>query len=149
MSNPHIWLRAETKPQEQRTPLTPAGAGSLLDARFNVTIEDCTQRVFPIDNYRTLGCDSAESGTWTIAPREAFILGLKELPEDTFPLVHRHSYFAHVYQDQAGADETFGSGASPAEWLRRQFSFREYCARLCGRRQRKRTVPFQNQGKTR
>jgi len=106
MSIPHIWLRAETKPQEQRTPLTPAGAGSLSDAGFNVTVEDCTQRIFPIDNYRTLGCDIAESGTWTNAPRDTFILGLKELPEDTFPLVHRHIYFAHVYKDQAGADAT-------------------------------------------
>ncbi len=106
MSILQIWLRAETKPQEQRTPLTPAGAGSLLDAGFNVTVEDCAQRIFPIDNYRTLGCDIAESGTWTGAPRDAFILGLKELPDDTFPLVHRHIYFAHVYKDQAGADET-------------------------------------------
>ncbi len=102
----HIWLRAETKRGEQRTPLTPAGARSLLDAGLKVTVEDCALRIFPIDDYRALSCDVAEPGTWTGAPRDAFILGLKELPDDTFALEHRHIYFAHVYKDQAGADAT-------------------------------------------
>lgn len=106
MHKPHVWLRAETKPKEQRTPLTPAGAGSLLDAAFSVTVEDSSERIFPIDEYRALSCDVAGPGTWTDAPDDAFILGLKELPDDTFPLVHRHIYFAHVYKDQAGAAET-------------------------------------------
>lgn len=108
MTNPHIWLRAETKPLEQRTPLTPAGAGSLLGAGFSVTVEDCPQRIFPIDEYRALSCDIAQPGTWTGAAHGAFILGLKELPDGTFPLSHRHIYFAHVYKDQAGADENLG-----------------------------------------
>lgn len=106
MSIPHIWLRAETKPHEQRTPLTPAGAASLLDAGFELTVEDCSQRIFPIDTYLAVGCHSAKPGTWTTAPRDAFILGLKELPDEAYPLVHRHIYFAHVYKDQVGADET-------------------------------------------
>jgi hypothetical protein len=108
MTNPHIWLRAETKPHEQRTPLTPASAGALLNAGFDVTVEDCPARIFPIEDYRALSCDIAEPGVWTGAPRDAFILGLKELPDETFPLVHRHIYFAHVYKDQAGADATLG-----------------------------------------
>ena len=108
MSKPHIWLRAESKPQEQRTPLTPAGAQSLLGAGFSVTVEDCPDRVFPIDAYRTVSCDIAQPGTWTDAPDDAFVLGLKELPDDSFPLRHRHIYFAHVYKDQAGAEATLG-----------------------------------------
>ena len=105
MSETHIWLRAETKPLEERTALTPTGARSLLDAGFKVTVEDSPQNIFPIDAYRPLGCDIAAPGSWRDAPRDAFVLGLKELTDDTFPLEHRHIYFAHVYKGQAGAED--------------------------------------------
>ena len=105
MKTTHIWLRAETKPLEQRTALTPAGAGTLLAAGFRVTVEDGPQSIFPIDDYRSAGCNIAAAGAWREAPREAFVLGLKELPDDTFPLEHRHIYFAHVYKGQAGAED--------------------------------------------
>ena len=108
MSNTHIWLRAESKPQEQRTPLTPAGAAALRETGFDVTVEQCPQRIFAIDAYRAAGCDIVEQGTWTSAPSDAIVLGLKELPDDTFPLEHRHIYFAHVYKEQAGAEITLG-----------------------------------------
>ena len=104
MKNTHLWLRAETKPLEQRTALTPSGASTLLDARFQVTIEDSAQSIFSTEEYRPLGCDIVAPESWREAPREAFILGLKELPEDSFPLEHRHIYFAHVFKRQAGAD---------------------------------------------
>lgn len=108
MKKTHIWLRAETKPLEQRTALTPAGARTLLEAGFRVTVEDGPQNIFPLDDYRSLGCDIALPGSWTDAPRDAFILGVKELPDDRFPLEHRHIYFAHVYKGQAGANEVLG-----------------------------------------
>ena len=104
MTKPHIWLRAETKPLEQRTPLTPAGARELLDAGFRLTVEEDEDRIFPIEEYRALSCESAGSGAWVDAPTDAFVLGLKELETATFPVVHRHIHFAHVYKDQAGAD---------------------------------------------
>ncbi|MDX1480644.1 MAG: saccharopine dehydrogenase [Woeseiaceae bacterium] len=106
MNSTHIWLRSETKPKEQRTPLTPAGAGALLDRGFALTVEDCPQRIFPIEDYRSRGCAVVERGAWIDAPRDAFVLGLKELPDDSFPLVHPHIYFAHVYKDQSGAETT-------------------------------------------
>lgn len=104
MKRTHIWLRAETKPLEQRTALTPAGARTLLDGGFQVTVEDSPQNIFATEEYRSLGCDIAAPETWRDAPREVFVLGLKELPEDNFPLEHRHIYFAHVFKRQAGAD---------------------------------------------
>lgn len=104
MSNSHIWLRAETKPHEQRTALTPIGAAALVDAGFTVTVEQCRQRMFPIGDYRGIASEITESGAWRDAPHDAFILGLKELADDDFPLVHRHIHFAHVYKEQAGAD---------------------------------------------
>lgn len=105
MTKTHIWLRAETKPLEQRTALTPAGAERLLGEGFHVTVENSLQNIFPIDDYRSLGCEIAAPGSWCEAPKDAFVLGLKELPDDTFPLEHRHIYFAHVFKGQAGAGE--------------------------------------------
>lgn len=105
MPSPHIWLRAETKPQEHRTALPPAGAKALLGGGFSVTVEKSDQNCFPIADYEKIGCTVAPAGSWAKAPTDAFILGLKELPEADFPLVHRHIYFAHAYKDQAGADK--------------------------------------------
>jgi hypothetical protein len=44
----------------------------------------------------------AQESSWVDAPEGAVILGLKELPDDTFPLVHDHIYFAHAYKEQRG-----------------------------------------------
>ncbi|WP_286271470.1 saccharopine dehydrogenase [Thalassotalea hakodatensis] len=105
MSQTHIWLRAETKPQEQRTALTPKGAKALIEAGFKVSVEQGSQNIFNIEQYRAMGCEIVAQGSWPQAPKSAFILGLKELPEDSFPLVHKHIYFAHAYKDQAGAND--------------------------------------------
>ncbi len=102
MSKVHIWLRAETKPDEQRTALTPEGAKALIKAGFKVTIECASQSIFQQDLYEDIAVEHAAEGSWVNAPKEAIILGLKELPEDTFELIHQHIYFAHAYKDQSG-----------------------------------------------
>ncbi len=102
MTSPHIWLRAETKPFEERTALTPANAKVLIDAGFTLTIESSNQNIFSDQAYVEIGCELVASGTWVDAPNTAIILGLKELPEADFPLVHRHIYFAHAYKEQQG-----------------------------------------------
>ena len=40
----------------------------------------------------------APLGSWTSAPKEAFIVGLKELPETDDPVTHRHIFYAHAYK---------------------------------------------------
>jgi len=37
-------------------------------------------------------------GSWVSAPKEAFILGLKELPPHDDPISQRHIFFAHAYK---------------------------------------------------
>ena len=37
-------------------------------------------------------------GSWVDAPKEAFILGIKELEESIMPIPHTHIYFAHAYR---------------------------------------------------
>ena len=82
--------------------MSPAGAKALLDAGFKVTVERSEQSIFPIEQYQEIGADIAEEGSWVSAPASAIILGLKELPEATFPLEHKHIYFAHAYKEQSG-----------------------------------------------
>lgn len=41
-------------------------------------------------------------GSWPEAPADHIIVGLKELPEETFPLKHTHVQFAHCYKGQGG-----------------------------------------------
>ena len=38
------------------------------------------------------------SGSWVSAPKEAVILGLKELPSSEDPVTQRHIFFAHAYK---------------------------------------------------
>jgi saccharopine dehydrogenase (NAD+, L-lysine-forming) len=102
MSKVHIWLRAETKPDEQRTAITPEGAKALLGAGFKVTIECSSQSIFQQHLYEHLPVEFTPEGSWVNAPKDAIILGLKELPEDTFDLIHQHIYFAHAYKEQSG-----------------------------------------------
>ncbi|MEH6824414.1 MAG: saccharopine dehydrogenase [Motiliproteus sp.] len=106
MHNTHIWLRAEAKPFEQRTPLTPHGVNQLLAAGFKVTVEKSEQRIFNSIAYRQTDCDFTEPGSWRTAPAQAFILGLKELPEQPDALSHRHIMFAHAYKEQQGWQAT-------------------------------------------
>ena len=52
----HVWLRAESKPMEQRTALTPQVAQQLLDSGFQVTVERSPQRAIPSSAYEAVGC---------------------------------------------------------------------------------------------
>jgi saccharopine dehydrogenase (NAD+, L-lysine forming) len=109
-----IWLRAETKPNEQRAPITPEFAGELVSRGYKITVERSSQRIFPAEEYAAVGCELAEAGSWVDAPTDTLILGLKELPKKDTPLIHRHIYFAHAYKGQAGADahlKRFSQGA--------------------------------------
>ena len=47
-----IWLRAESRPGECRSPLTPEAAGRLLGAGHHVVIEHSGQRCFDDAEYR-------------------------------------------------------------------------------------------------
>ncbi len=96
-----LWVRAEERADEARVGLTPEGAADLLAAGVTVTVEESRQRAIPIDGYRDVGCAIAPEGSWRRAPADALILGLKELPEDGTPLVHRHIMFGHAYKGQS------------------------------------------------
>jgi len=101
----HFWLRHETKPNERRTGLLPEHVKQLLSAGHQVTVENSPVRCAPDAEYQSAGGKMVAAGTWKSAPEDAVILGLKELPEEDAPLVHRHIFFAHCFKGQAGAKE--------------------------------------------
>ncbi len=96
----HLWMRAEQRPNEDRTGLTPEGAAALIARGIRLTVEESRTRIIPVDDYARAGAEIAPEGSWPEAPRNAVIFGLKELPEDGTPLIHRHIMFGHAYKGQ-------------------------------------------------
>lgn len=103
---PHVWVRAEARETERRAPVVPADVRRLLEAGFAVTVEDSPQRVFGIEEYAEAGATPAAAGSWVDAPLDAFVLGIKELPDEPTELAHRHIYFAHAFKGQSDAEVT-------------------------------------------
>ncbi|MEO1639650.1 MAG: saccharopine dehydrogenase [Pseudomonadota bacterium] len=96
----HLWVRAESRLNEERVGLTPQGAAKLISAGMQVTVEESGQRILPIADYAAAGCEVAAEGAWPDAPKDAIIFGLKELPDDGTSLPHRHIMFGHAYKGQ-------------------------------------------------
>ncbi len=96
----HLWVRAESRQNEERVGITPEGAAELLANGFQVTVEQSRQRAIPVSGYSDAGCRIVSEGSWVNAPADAIIFGLKELPEDGSPLRHRHIMFGHAYKGQ-------------------------------------------------
>ncbi|MYS94496.1 MULTISPECIES: saccharopine dehydrogenase [Streptomyces] len=103
MTELHLWLRHEARTTERRTPVVPDDARRLVENGVALTVEDSPQRVYPIEEYEAAGCRVAPAGSWVSAPRDAVVLGLKELPEEPAELTHRHIFFGHAYKGQPGA----------------------------------------------
>lgn len=102
-----VVLRHEVKSNERRSPLTPAGAKILLEEGIEVLIESSPTRIFKDSEYEAVGCKIVEMGYWRMCSSENLILGLKELPEEDFPLEHSHIYFAHIFKQQDGFEQAY------------------------------------------
>lgn len=102
MSVTTLHVRAETKPLEFRTSVTPKIAGKLTEAGYKVNVERSPQSIFKDEEYAGTGATLVPTGSWIDAPPDHIIIGLKELPEQDFPLVHTHVQFAHCYKNQGG-----------------------------------------------
>jgi len=96
----HLWVRAEQRPNEERVGLLPEGVAALRQAGIRVSVEESHVRAIPIDGYREAGAEIVPENAWPDAPRDAIVFGLKELPEDGTPLVHRHIMFGHAFKGQ-------------------------------------------------
>ncbi len=105
-SNCLLWLRAETKPFERRTLLTPDIAAQLIGEGYSIVVEKSPLRIFDDLEYENAGCELVEMHAWHQAPQHAIILGLKELEPEDGPFSRRHVHFAHVFKEQSGWQHT-------------------------------------------
>jgi saccharopine dehydrogenase (NAD+, L-lysine-forming) len=111
MSFPTLHARAEAKPLEHRSCLTPTTAKKLLDAGYPVLVERSSKdphyaRIFQDKEFEDVGCTLVDEGSWENAPTDRIIIGLKELPEADTPLKHTFVHFAHCYKQQGGWEHT-------------------------------------------
>ena len=100
-----VWVRHEERSTEQRAPIVPDDARTLVEQGIQITVEDSAQRVFAASEYDAAGCQIAEPGSWVSAPSQVYVLGLKELPAGPPALRHRHIFFGHAYKGQMGSQE--------------------------------------------
>ncbi|KAL8818835.1 MAG: hypothetical protein Q9191_007853, partial [Dirinaria sp. TL-2023a] len=100
-----LHLRSETKPLEHRSALTPTTVRQLVAHGFEVHVEKSPVRIFEDSEYEAAGGILVPEGRWPNAPSDHIIIGLKELPEQDFPLSHTHIQFAHCYKRQAGWEQ--------------------------------------------
>ncbi len=96
----HLWVRAESRENEERVGILPEGVAALIAQGIDVTVEDSPTRVIPSADYDAAGARIAPEGSWVEAPGDAIIFGLKELPDNGTPLRHRHIMFGHAYKGQ-------------------------------------------------
>lgn len=73
-----------------------------MDAGINVNIERSPARIFDDSEFETVGATLVAEGSWVDVPHDHIIVGLKELPEDSFALKHTHVQFAHCFKSQGG-----------------------------------------------
>lgn len=88
-----LHVRAETKPLEHRSAITPSIAKKLVEAGYVVNVERSPLSIFPDEEYEGTGASLVPTGSWIDAPKEHIIVGLKELPEEDFPLKHTVNMF--------------------------------------------------------
>eukprot|EP00127_Corallochytrium_limacisporum_P001411 Clim_evm33s55 gene=Clim_evmTU33s55 len=105
-----LWIRAEVKPKEFRTSLTPDVCKRLIeDEGYKIYVEKWSERCLPDEEYEKVGCQIVDAGTWkTEAPEGAYVVGLKELPEEDTPITQKHIFFAHCFKGQDGWKDILG-----------------------------------------
>lgn len=87
-NNTTLHVRAETKALEHRSAITPTIAKKLVAAGYTVNVERSPLSIFQDGEYEGTGATLVKTGSWTDAPQDHIIVGLKELPEEDFPLKH-------------------------------------------------------------
>ena len=101
----HLWIRAEQRTNEKRVGITPQDAAKLIYKGIKVTVEESTDRIISTEEYHKVGCEIANQHSWPGAPKDAIILGLKELTEDIDRLEHKHIMFGHAFKGQTAGSK--------------------------------------------
>jgi saccharopine dehydrogenase (NAD+, L-lysine-forming) len=99
-----IFIRAETYPNEFRTPLVPYDVRTLLEEGHSVIVESSETRCFTDEEYMEDGAIISYK-PWYQQDPQTLILGLKELEHLDQLNGHTHVYFSHALKGQAGSTE--------------------------------------------
>ena len=84
-----LHVRAETKALEHRSAITPSIAKKLVEeGGYTVNVEKAPLSIFQDAEYEGTGASLVPTGSWIDAPSDHIVIGLKELPEEDFPLKH-------------------------------------------------------------
>lgn len=82
--------------------MTPATTKALIEDGYKVNVERSPIRIFDDSEFEAVGATLVDEYSYPSAPSDQIIVGLKELPEEKFPLPHTHVQFAHCYKNQGG-----------------------------------------------
>lgn len=84
-----LHVRAEKKALEHRSAITPTIAKKLIEeGGYTVNVERSPLSIFDDAEYEGTGASLVPTGSWVDAPSDHIVVGLKELPEEDFPLKH-------------------------------------------------------------
>lgn len=109
-AHPPVWsalfLRAESVPNEYRTPLVPDDIPALIQRGFFVCVQSSNHRVYSDEEYEDAGAFITQLEWYEtrhlLDPSTTLIIGLKEI--DLTELDgHHHMYFSHSFKSQSGA----------------------------------------------
>lgn len=96
---PALIIRAETNPNEHRTPLIPQHIKE-LEPSFRIYVESSSTRCYTDKEYEEAGAIIVSPHYWSTVPH-AFVIGLKEIPIPA-PASQTHLHFAHCFNQQEG-----------------------------------------------
>jgi saccharopine dehydrogenase (NAD+, L-lysine-forming) len=99
-----IFIRAETYPNEFRTPLTPHDVRTLLEEGHSVIVQSSDTRCFTDEEYMEDGAIISYK-PWYQQDPDALIIGLKELDHLEKLAGHVHVYFSHALKGQEGGSK--------------------------------------------
>lgn len=98
MNKSTLWVRKEIAFNEYRTPIIPEDIEILLELGIEVIVESSSARCCSDEEYKAHGAKITKN-SFSNAPPDSYILGLKELPVySNYP--HRHIYFSHLLKNQ-------------------------------------------------
>lgn len=98
-----IYLRAETYPNEFRSPLVPEDINTLKMYSHKIYVERSDTRFIPNDLWTKAGAELTDK-KWYEQPPETIIVGLKELDNIHKLNKHIHIYFSHSLNGQSNAN---------------------------------------------
>jgi saccharopine dehydrogenase (NAD+, L-lysine-forming) len=99
-----IFIRAETYPNEFRTPLTPHDVRTLLEEGHLVIVQSSDTRCFTDEEYMEDGAIISYK-PWYQQNPQSLIVGLKELDNLDRLNGHTHVYFSHALKGQEGGSK--------------------------------------------